>query len=244
MEAEARLEEQKQKDREEERQRLRQQQIEERERREKEEIQKSGNSQEEKERLLREHKENMERIRDSMDQEQSRSKQALQAKLEARKKRRMDTAKAKVDKEIILEKDCEEMERLTSHADDDDEFLQAGARSSVAGGIMSGPGDKSSSGLGQFTPTGNREQDWVNMLMASPLFKQINDLADMLDKTEGGIAGGDKVLGRSEVNTSREFRGTNSIGVICFIYYPLLCLLMIFDPNSYLKMETEKCLMN
>lgn len=195
LEAEARLEEQKQKDREEERQRLRQQQMEERERREKEEIQKSGNSQEEKERLLREHKENMERIRDSMDQEQSRSKQALLAKLEARKKRRMDTAKAKVDKEIILEKDCEEMERLTSHADDDDEFLQAGARSSVAGGIMSGPGDKSSSGLGQFTPTGNREQDWVNMLMASPLFKQINDLADMLDKTEGGIAGGDKVLG-------------------------------------------------
>lgn len=204
MEAEARLEEQKQKDREEERQRLRQQQMEERERREKEEIQKFGNSQEEKERLLREHKENMERIRDSMDQEQSRSKQALLAKLEARKKRRMDTAKAKVDKEIILEKDCEEMERLTSHADDDDEFLQAGARSSVAGGIMSGPGDKSSSGLGQFTPTGNHEQDWVNMLMASPLFKQINDLADMLDKTEGGIAGGDKVLGRSECNTSKE----------------------------------------
>lgn len=32
--------------------------------------------------------------------------------------------------------------------------------------------------------TGNQEQDWVNMLMASPLFKQINDLEDMLEKSD------------------------------------------------------------
>ena len=180
-----------------EREKLRQQQMEERERREKEQIQQSSTSQEEKEKLLREHKENMDRIRDAMNQEQSRSRQALQAKLDARKKRKMDTAKAKVDKEIILERDCEEMERLRNE-DEDEDFLQAGTHSSVAGGIMSGPGDKSSSGPGQFTPTGNPEQDWVNMLMASPLFKQINDLADMLDKTEGGFAGGDKVLGKKD----------------------------------------------
>jgi hypothetical protein len=196
LEEEARLEEQKQKDREAEREKLRKQQMEERERREREEIQKSSSSQEEKEKLLREHRENMDRIRDTMDQEQNRSRQALQAKLDARKKRRLDTGKAKVDKEIILEKDSEEMARLASMEDDD--LLQAGAPSSVAGGIMSGPGDKS--GLGQFTPTGNTEQDWVNMLMASPLFKQINDLADMLDKTEGGLGGGDKVLGKKQIH--------------------------------------------
>lgn len=204
MEAEARLEEQKQKDREMEREKLRQQQMEERERREKEQIQQSSTSQEEKEKLLREHKENMDRIRDAMNQEQSRSRQALQAKLDARKKRRMDTAKAKVDKEIILERDCEEMERLRNE-DEDEDFLQAGTHSSVAGGIMSGPGDKSSSGPGQFTPTGNPEQDWVNMLMASPLFKQINDLADMLDKTEGGFAGGDKVLGKKDYMLQKKY---------------------------------------
>lgn len=44
-------------------------------------------------------------------------------KLEVRKKRRMDIVKVKVDKEIILEKDCEEMERLIFYVDDDDEFL-------------------------------------------------------------------------------------------------------------------------
>lgn len=69
---------------------------------------------------------------------------------------------------------------------------------------MLGFGDKFLLGLGQFIFIGNREQDWVNMFMALLFFKQINDLADMLDKTEGGIVGGDKVLGRSECNTLKE----------------------------------------
>lgn len=29
-----------------------------------------------------------------------------------------------------------------------------------------------------------------------------------------------------------------------FIYYPLLDLLTVFDPNTNLEMETRKCLMN
>ena len=41
----------------------------------------------------------------------------------------------------------------------------------------------SGSGLG-FTPTGNVEQDWVNLLMLSPLFKQISDLEEMLEKSD------------------------------------------------------------
>ena len=44
-------------------------------------------------------------------------------------------------------------------------------------------GSGSSGGLG-VTLTGNQEQDWVNMLMASPLFKQINDLENMLEKSD------------------------------------------------------------
>lgn len=33
------------------------------------------------------------------------------------------------------------------------------------------------------TLTGHQEQDWVNLLMASPLFKQISDLEEMLEKS-------------------------------------------------------------
>ncbi len=33
-----------------------------------------------------------------------------------------------------------------------------------------------------FEPSGNAEQDWVNLLMMSPLFKQINDLDTLLSK--------------------------------------------------------------
>lgn len=34
------------------------------------------------------------------------------------------------------------------------------------------------------TLTGNQEQDWVNLLMASPLFRQINDLEGMLERSD------------------------------------------------------------
>ena len=44
------------------------------------------------------------------------------------------------------------------------------------------------------TGSGNVEQDWINMLMASPLFQQINDLQEMLDKSTGGAAS-DVVIG-------------------------------------------------
>ena len=44
------------------------------------------------------------------------------------------------------------------------------------------------------TGSGNVEQDWINMLMASPLFQQINDLQEMLDKSAGGAAS-DVVIG-------------------------------------------------
>ena len=45
-----------------------------------------------------------------------------------------------------------------------------------------------------FSPTGGAEQDWVNMLMASPLFQQINDLQDLLEKNSGATVS-DKVQG-------------------------------------------------
>ena len=47
-----------------------------------------------------------------------------------------------------------------------------------------------------FQPSGQAEQDWVNLLMMSPLFKQISDLEDLLAKADtttdgsGGSSGG------------------------------------------------------
>ena len=50
-----------------------------------------------------------------------------------------------------------------------------------------------------FTPSGNAEQDWMNMLMASPLFHQINDIQDLLDKNLSSATGGkgDLILGNT-----------------------------------------------
>ena len=47
------------------------------------------------------------------------------------------------------------------------------------------------------TSTGNPEEDWVNMLMASPLFQQINDIQDLIDKSASSAGGpSDMVLGK------------------------------------------------
>ena len=48
-----------------------------------------------------------------------------------------------------------------------------------------------------FPVSGNAEQDYMNMLMASPLFHQINDIQEMLEKNatnEPGMT--DKILGK------------------------------------------------
>ena len=46
------------------------------------------------------------------------------------------------------------------------------------------------------TAGGETEQEWIKMLMASPLFHQINDLQDMLTKSTGDGAQTDKVFGK------------------------------------------------
>ena len=53
-------------------------------------------------------------------------------------------------------------------------------------------------GAAPFTPTGNAEEDWINMLMASPLFQQINDIQDLIDKNIAAATGGknDLILGK------------------------------------------------
>jgi hypothetical protein len=43
--------------------------------------------------------------------------------------------------------------------------------------------------------TGQAEQDWINMLLASPLFKQISDLQEMVDKAAGAGSPSDRIHG-------------------------------------------------
>lgn len=50
---------------------------------------------------------------------------------------------------------------------------------------------------GTLVNTGQTEQDWINMLMVSPLFQQITDLQEMVDKAAGASPVSDKILGES-----------------------------------------------
>ena len=60
------------------------------------------------------------------------------------------------------------------------------------------------------TGSGNVEQDWINMLMASPLFQQINDLQEMLDKSTGGAAS-DVVIGEQKCHSCKNVMHVNGL---------------------------------
>ena len=122
----------------------------------------------------------------------------MAAKLEARKKKRHGAEYAKLTKHMQLESDREQQKNLAQKEQEralmgDDSNLKTETSNVLIGELPSGGGapprppstaeSSGSSGLG-FTPTGNVEQDWVNLLMLSPLFKQINDLEEMLEKSD------------------------------------------------------------
>ena len=128
-----------------------------------------------------------------------RTKASLAAKLEARKKKRHGAEYAKLTKRIQLESDSDQQKHLAQKAQEralmgDDSNLKTETSNVLLGELPQGgsglrpPSAADSSagsqpGLG-FTPTGNVEQDWVNLLMLSPLFKQISDLEEMLEKSD------------------------------------------------------------
>ena len=128
----------------------------------------------------------MDKLRANAVEEQQRSKSNLQSKLEARRKRRKEAEVAKLEKHELLEADEIEMGELKRKQQED--ALKQTPFTPLSG---SGPVPQSSP-----AQTGNLERDWVNLLMSSPLFKQISELEAMLEKTEfaSGQAG-DKVLG-------------------------------------------------
>lgn len=126
-----------------------------------------------------------------------RSKSALTAKLEARKKKRHGAEHAKLSKQMLLEENANqkmalERKQQESQLMGDNSKNKTETSDVLIGNLPTGatkPGSRQpsaesgTSNLG-VNLTGNQEQDWVNLLMASPLFKQINDLEQMLDKSE------------------------------------------------------------
>jgi len=201
LEEEHHREEQKLREREEEKQRLQRRQLEERQRNQADEIARGSASEEEKQRLLREHTMNMERLEENLVEEQNRSKAALAAKLEARKKKKGDAAMAKLGKDKQLEEDAEHRKNLalkeqenalmgansTNKTETSDVLIGELPTNAVRPGTKAGlnlSAQSSRSGAPGMASTGNAEQDWVNLLMASPFFNQINDLENMLEKSD------------------------------------------------------------
>jgi hypothetical protein len=126
-----------------------------------------------------------------------RSKSSLLSKLEARKKKRHGAEYAKLSKQMLLEENANQRKTLENKQQESQLMGDNSANRTETSDVLIGnlptgakkpdsrqPSAGSGSSTLGVTLTGNQEQDWVNMLMASPLFKQINDLEDMLEKSD------------------------------------------------------------
>ena len=103
LEAERLRDEERERQRQEDREQRRQQQIEEKARRERADIEQMKVGEDERERLLREHDENIAKYDLSLKQEQSRAQAALKAKLEARRNKKRAAGVARLEKDFVLE---------------------------------------------------------------------------------------------------------------------------------------------
>lgn len=186
IEDEHKREVQRQQEREAEKQRIYKLQLEEQKRREREEIEKANVGEEEKKRLLREHSQNMQKLEENLKTEQESSRTALASKLEARRQRRREVVSATLEQQLQMESDQERKRELQRRREELGQQQHTTPISKPGFGTLSDT---------PITSTGNTEQDWVNLLMASPLFKQISELGDLLDKTDISAEGSGIVLG-------------------------------------------------
>ena len=161
-------------------------------------------SDDERAKLLAAHEKNMAKYEAALLDEQARSRDALEAKLNARRNKRYAAEHAKLEKDTLLAEEERKRKEMLEHMDSvarQQQQQSAASAAEAAQAAKASSGEMSSaSGGGPFTSAaasggGGGEQQWINMLMASPLFQQISDLHDMLEKNAGPLGGSDFVLG-------------------------------------------------
>jgi len=146
----------------------------------------------EKERLLKDHEDSMKKFEDNLKSEQERTKEALRKKLEERRKKKKSVEMGKIRDEYAggaREAAQEEKKKLAALQTASAKALTSATPSLAAKQIKDekAPEQESLSQsvpptLSPLTPTtGNvGEQDWMKMLTASPLFKAVNDIEEMI----------------------------------------------------------------
>ena len=172
------------------------QQLEERRQREQAEIEAKQVSENERKKLLSQHECNMNKLEKSLADEEARSQNALDAKLNARRNKRKAGEQARIEKEDILREEERKRAELLAEMQ-----AQGGVTPTTSSKQQQVQKDTPTApASGPFTPsasgTGAGEQDWMAMLMASPLFQQINDIHEMLEKNSGPGMGPDFVIGK------------------------------------------------
>lgn len=154
-----------------------QQQLAEKKQQDKKELFAKAKTDEEREKLLKDHEENIAKFEESLSNEQQRQAKALNAKLSARHQRREAAEKAKLEKDHLLQQEAEREKQLLLRKQTTPQTVARSDQSSV------------------LTPGGKMDDMWLNMLMSSPLFQQINDLEDLLEKDTPASVHMDRVVG-------------------------------------------------
>ncbi|XP_015775930.1 PREDICTED: uncharacterized protein LOC107354046 isoform X1 [Acropora digitifera] len=157
-----------------------------------------GMTEEEKEKLMREHEENMAKFEANLKKEQDKTKAALRDKLEARRKKKKEAEMQKIKaaaKDEMQAADRKEKQETSALQKQEADILRASTPT-----LPKAPTDtrKKDTVTPDATPVitaglpeGVSEQDWVSMLMGSPIFDSVNEIENMLKNNigEGGVAG-------------------------------------------------------
>lgn len=163
----------------------------------------------EKERLMKEHQDNMAKFEDNLKKEQNRTKEMLRKKLEERRKKKKSLEMGKIRDEFqveVKEAAQEERERLAALQKEGAKVLTSATPSLGAKQIREKEEAPEQDALQQseapmqsvfadsaagIPVAAMSDQDWMRVLAGSPLFKAVNDIEEMIKDGVGpqGVIG-------------------------------------------------------
>ncbi|XP_078608959.1 uncharacterized protein LOC144880579 isoform X5 [Branchiostoma floridae x Branchiostoma japonicum] len=179
-------------------------QLEEREKQKRKEVEQMNVTEDEKEKLLREHEENMLKLNEAMQKDQERSKAALKAKLEARREKKRKAQLAMIEEEGKKEEYEEErraneqLNRISMEGAKEFERTNNQMLRPSTPNALDEEGQRSAPGIPSvpLVPPGDlklpfpagspQEQDFMDLLVKSPLFQHITEIEDMLKNSLPG----------------------------------------------------------
>lgn len=144
-------------------------------------------------RLLKEHEANMEKFQQHLQSEQARTKAALKEKLEARRRKRKESGVENAKTMATFVGETSRGDRIVPGIQPLQSAPLSGSPSGQTGNVASTRAASGSPVVTVGLPQNMLENDWLSLLVSSPVFERVNEIEALLN--DGVNVGGNGVLG-------------------------------------------------